>query len=96
MGKHHRHDPEFDAKQIADALAAPLADTFPGLGRWDERVIWQLFQILTCPTPCVGYVNAEGWHANCQRRAADAMTALGFTPPPLDPIPWGDSDDFDF
>ena len=41
MGKHHRHDPEFDAKQIADALAAPLADTFPGLGRWDERVIWR-------------------------------------------------------
>lgn len=60
---------------------------FAYFDRFDPEMIWELFQKLTCPVQCVGYVNSTGWHQECQKRAQEAMEALGFTPPFLDPIP---------
>lgn len=67
----------------------PLPDPF------DPDKLWSFMQRITCPPPCVGEVNRTGWHQECQKRAQKAMTALGFTPPEIDPIP-EDDNDFNF
>jgi len=32
---------------------------------------------VTCPIPCVGYVNETGWHKGCEARADAALATLG-------------------
>lgn len=76
---------------ILDALRDPQRTAWDSPG-WDEHLIWEVLQKLTCLTPCVGVVNTAGWHHQCQKRAQEAMRALGFTPPDLDPLPEGGDD----
>lgn len=63
---------------------------------WDQRKVFDLLSALTCPVVCVGTVNRTGWHQVCQRRAQEAMRALGMEPPPVDPVPDEDDDGWGF
>jgi|GEM_PF-6408367 len=96
-GKHRAADPKAAAWEAADALRDTEqewqgASTYP----YDVDAIWELFQKLTCPVTCVGYVNSEGWHQLCQRRAQAAMKALDLPAPDIDPIPARDNEEWDY
>lgn len=88
---------EMPTSSLADALTKENANRFT-MGFPEETVdinkLFDFLQKLVCPPPCVGYVNSTGWHQLCQRKAADAIAALGFTPPPIDPVPKGEDWDF--
>jgi hypothetical protein len=90
MSKHRKHDPKLAAKVAADALREPDQSEHwwaSWVSPYDSDAVWHLFQKLTCPVTCVGYVNGTGWHQECQKRARDAMRALDIEPPDIDPIP---------
>lgn len=59
-------------------------DLYPGP---DVQRTFDVLAKLACPVPCVGYVNETGWHRECERKAQEAMRALGLHPPDLTPIP---------
>lgn len=57
-----------------------MPDGLAGLGapyrEAKHDAIRQMLVALVCPAPCVGFVNAEGWHKLCEAKADAAMTAL--------------------
>lgn len=84
-----RRRPPEDATTLVAvaAMHSPVPDD-----HWDTDRVFAVLQKIACPIVCVGYVNEAGWHVNCQRKAQEAMRALGLTPPDCDPIPTGRPD----
>lgn len=80
----------------SDAIRLLLRDDLdplrPRAQPLDPDKLWSFMQRITCPVPCIGYVNRTGWHQECQKRAQKAMTALGFDAPEIDPIPEDEDD----
>lgn len=49
---------------------------FPSYALYDPKKVYEALVRITCPTPCVGYVNETGWHKLCVARADKAFEAI--------------------